>query len=63
MYRSRRLVVRLSDTEQEAIAKLAQVEKLPAATMARRLLLREAEKQGVGSEARSQQVKEVIQRG
>lgn len=48
MYRLSKLVVRLSKTEKAAILRLAQAEKLPASTMARRLLLREAERRGIG---------------
>jgi hypothetical protein len=44
MYRSKKLVIRLTDQEEDAVNRLAQVECLPASTLARRLLLLEASK-------------------
>jgi len=44
MYRGNRLVIRLSATEREAVTRLAELERLPASTLARRLLLKEAER-------------------
>jgi len=48
MYREDRLVIRLSDAERAAIERLAQVERLPASTLARRMLLHEADRRGLG---------------
>jgi len=42
-----RLVVRLTGTEKTAINQLAALERLPASTLARRILLREAERRGL----------------
>ena len=47
MYRTEKLVIRLNRTERAAVEKLAMVERLPASTMARRLLLDEAEQRGL----------------
>ena len=47
MYRTKKVVVRLSAMEHCAVSSLARAEKLPAATMARRLLLQEAEQRGL----------------
>ena len=47
MRRSRRLVITLSTVEQHAIAGLARAEKLPPSTLARRLLLLEADRRGL----------------
>ena len=44
MYRNERLVIRLNDREAEAVSRLAEAERLPASTLARRLLLIEAER-------------------
>ena len=44
MYRTETLVIRLSKTEAAIIANLAKAERLPASTLARRLLLLEAER-------------------
>jgi hypothetical protein len=47
MYREDRLVIRLSNAERAAIEQLAQVERLPASTLARRMLLREVDRRGL----------------
>lgn len=47
MYRGERLVVRLNVKERAAVERLAQQERLPASTLARRLLLQEADRRGV----------------
>jgi len=47
VYRSKRLVVRLDANEQRAILRLAKAERLPASTLARRLLLQEADRRGL----------------
>jgi len=47
MYRTKRLVIRLSRAEQAVINRLAQVEQLPTSTLARRLLLLEAKRRGL----------------
>jgi len=47
MYRTKRLVIRLHKAEHEIISRLARVERLPASTLARRLLLHEAERRGL----------------
>lgn len=44
MYRNEKLVIRLSDREAAAVIRLAEAERLPASTLARRLLLLEAER-------------------
>ena len=44
MYRTEKLVVRLNRDEVAMISRLADSERLPASTLARRLLLLEAEK-------------------
>jgi len=50
MRRVKKLVIRLNSAEREAVRRLAQVERLPASTLARRLLLQEADRRGLGSE-------------
>ena len=47
MYRSERLVVRLSKIERQAVARLAKAERLPASTLARKMLLDKAEHRGL----------------
>jgi hypothetical protein len=47
MYKSERLVVRLDKVERASVERLAQFESLPPSTLARYLLLREAEKRGL----------------
>ena len=47
MYRTEALVIKLNKTERAAIEKLAKAERLPTSTMARRLLLGEAEQRGL----------------
>ena len=47
MYRGKRLVIRLNRVERATINKLAAIEQLPASTLARRLLLQEADKRGL----------------
>lgn len=49
MGREDKLVIRLSTTERKAIDRLAQVERLPASTLARRMLLREVDRRGLWS--------------
>jgi len=49
VYRSKRLVVRLDANEQCAILSLAKAERLPVSTLARRLLLEEADRRGLCS--------------
>ena len=44
MYRNDKLVIRLNDHEAATVARLAEAERLPASTLARRLLLLEAER-------------------
>ena len=50
MRRMKKLVIRLNSAEREAVRRLAQVERLPASTLARRLLLKEADRRGLASE-------------
>ena len=45
--RTRKLVIRLSMAEKEAIGRLASAEKLQPATLARQLLLKEVDKRGL----------------
>jgi len=52
MYRTERLVIRLSKAEHTAISELARVERLAASTLARRLLLMEADRRGLSPPAR-----------
>jgi hypothetical protein len=47
MGREDKLVIRLSTVEREAIDRLAQAERLPAATLARRVLLCEVDRRGL----------------
>ena len=47
MYRDERLVVRMNRAEKDVVERLARVEHLPASTLARRLLLNEAERHGL----------------
>lgn len=47
MYRENRLVIKLSDSERAAIERLAQLERLPASTLARRMLLQEVDRRGL----------------
>lgn len=47
MYRTEKLVIRLDKAEKAIINRLAQIERLPASTLARRLLLMEAERHGL----------------
>jgi len=47
MYRIDRLVIRLHRVERTAINRLAEVEQLPASTLARRMLLQEAQRRGL----------------
>ena len=51
MIRTERLVVRLSKSEREEIDALAQDKRLPASTMARAILLREAAARASGEKA------------
>ena len=44
MERTDRLVIRLSKVERAAVDRLAQAERLPASTLARRMLLKEADR-------------------
>ena len=50
MYRTKRLVVRLSNEESQIINRLARAERLPVSTLTRRLLLCEAEKKNFGND-------------
>ncbi len=43
MYRGQKLVIRLTPAEQETIRRLAEAERLPASTLARAILLKEAD--------------------
>jgi hypothetical protein len=47
MGREDKLVIRLSTAEREAIDRLAQVERLPASTLARKMLLCEVDRRGL----------------
>ena len=47
MCRTEKLVIRLNESERAAINRLAQVERLPASTLARRLLLHEVDRRGL----------------
>jgi hypothetical protein len=47
MYRDCRMVIRLRADEKEAIARLAEIVRLPPSTLARKLLLDEADRRGV----------------
>jgi hypothetical protein len=47
MYRNDRIVIRLNEVERQVIDALAQMERLPASTLARRRLLLEAEQRGI----------------
>jgi hypothetical protein len=47
MCRTDRLVIRLSAAERAAIHRLAQVERLPVSTLARRMLLHEVDRRGL----------------
>ena len=47
MNREDQLVIRLSTAERMAINRLAQVERLPASTLARRMLLHEVDRCGL----------------
>jgi hypothetical protein len=49
MGRQDKLVIRLSAAERAAIDRLAQVERLPASTLARSMLLREVDCRGLWS--------------
>ena len=49
MGREDKLVIRLSTAERAAIDRLAQVERLPAATLVRSMLLREVDCRGLWS--------------
>lgn len=51
MPRSERFVILLTKREAETIGALADAERLPASTAARRLLLEEAEKRGLSARA------------
>lgn len=53
MRRADRLVIRLSGTEKSAIVRLARVERLPASTLVRRLILKEVERRGLWQSTRS----------
>ena len=44
MYRVHKLIVRLGKEEQAAIQRLAEAERLPTSTLARRLLLQEVDR-------------------
>jgi hypothetical protein len=48
MSRNERLVILLSGSEREAIKRLAATERLPESTMARAILLKEADAKGSG---------------
>jgi hypothetical protein len=58
MYRAYRLVIRLNKTERAAIDNLARVERLPASTLARRLLLREADRHGLNPSSDMEQIQQ-----
>lgn len=45
--RTERLVILLSERERKVVGKLAEVERLPTSTLARRMLLSAAERRGV----------------
>ena len=47
MARHNRFVILVSERERQAIETLAQIEKLPASTLARKRLLTEAEARGI----------------
>jgi hypothetical protein len=47
MVRENRFVILLTETERQTVEALAQVEKLPASTLARQRLLLEAERRGI----------------
>ena len=47
MNRADKLVIRLNEAEKTAIGRLAQVERLPASTLARRLLLKKVDERGL----------------
>lgn len=47
MYRTEKLIIRLNKVERAAIHRLARMERLPVSTMARRLLLAEADERGL----------------
>ena len=47
MYRDCRMVIKLRADEKEAIARLAELVRLPPSTLARKLLLDEADQRGV----------------
>jgi len=55
MYKTEKVVVRLDRRERSAVERLARLESLPLATLARTLLLREAERRGLWPLERSVQ--------
>jgi hypothetical protein len=51
VYRENRMVIKLNTNEKEAIARLAKVVRLPPSTLARKMLLDEAERRGLLAES------------
>lgn len=47
MYRTQKLIIRLHKHERAVIDRMAQIERLPSSTLARQLLLKEAERRGL----------------
>jgi predicted DNA binding CopG/RHH family protein len=48
-HRTKRLVIRLTESEAAAVKRLAHTERLPASTLARQLLLREVDRRRLWS--------------
>ena len=58
MYRSEKLVIRLTATEREQIMRLAETERIPPSTLARSILLKRAQAACVDVQPQKQEVSE-----
>ena len=59
MYRSEKLVIRLTVTEREQIMRLAEAERIPPSTLARSILLKQADTEWIREgDRKAQQVTE-----
>ncbi len=58
MYRGEKLVIRLTVTEREQIMRLAEAERIPPSTLARSILLKQAQVKRIDEQSQKQEVSE-----